>query len=379
MDSVLIVAAEASSSLYAKRLLELWQNKKIKPFGIGTRDMEALGFECLGRSEDLAVVGLQEVIKHFPLIRRTFHSLVEQARLRKPKFALLLDYPDFNLRLAKKLKQLGIPVIYYISPQVWAWRTSRVHQIKKVVDRMLVLFPFEKVFYDKYGVSSEFVGHPLLDEIGPQYFNQKDLNEKRSRYGFKPDELVLGLMPGSRRSEIKHHLATQLKVAQNLCTKIPNLRVALLVAPTLDLEEVRAQLGAFDFSLRLIQAEPFEMICLTDVILCASGTATLMVGLMQKPMVIMYHMNAFTAFFAKRFVKATAYFGMINLILNRLVVPELFQDQANVEALSHHLENFLIHPDVRKKTAEELKETEHKLGDKGATQRVAKILEPYFE
>src|SRR4051812_39176887 len=184
-NSVLIVAAEASSSIYAQRLLEYWAEHevKVKPFGIGSESMRKLGFEVLGRSEDLAVVGLQEVISHFPLIRKTFHSLVDEAAKRRPKFALLLDYPDFNLRLAKKLKALGIPVIYYISPQVWAWRTSRVNLIRKVVDHILVLFPFEEEFYQKNNVKVSFVGHPLLDELNREIFDKEIRKERRQRYG----------------------------------------------------------------------------------------------------------------------------------------------------------------------------------------------------
>lgn len=375
--SVLIVAAEASSSLYAQRLLEHWQaqERKVAAFGIGSRPMEKLGFEILGRSEDLAVVGLQEVIAHFSQIRQTFHALVEQARLRKPKFALLLDYPDFNLRLAKKLKALGIPVVYYVSPQVWAWRKSRVHTIKKVVDRMLVLFPFEKDFYQQYDVPVDFVGHPLLDEISGRLVDPKFWVEQRQKYGFSPKDVVLALMPGSRRSELKHHLATQLAVGERLARKHPNLQVALLVAPTFEVEELKAQLPDLKFSLRLIRSEPFEMIGLADVVLCASGTATLMVGLMGKPMVIMYRMNRFTAWIAKLFVRSTPYFGMINLVLGRRTVPELFQEQANVERLADELSAMIESPQLRADIEEDLKRAQHLLGDRGATVRVDRILQ----
>ena len=379
-DSVLIVAAEASSGLYAQRLLELWksQGRDVHAFGIGTRAMEQLGFEILGRSEELAVVGLQEVIAHFPLIRRTFHSLVSEAAKRKPKFALLLDYPDFNLRLAKKLKALGVHVIYYVSPQIWAWRQSRVYEIKKVVDRMLVLFPFEKDFYNKFGVPADFVGHPLLDEISDRFFDPREFDDRRAKYGISHDEILLALMPGSRRSELKHHLEVQMQTAAALCEALPQLRVALFVAPTFQLREIRQMLPEFNFPLQLIQDEPFEMIRMADVVLCASGTATLMVGLLGKPMVVMYRMNPLTAFLAKRFVKHTAHFGMINLVLGDRKVPELFQEQASVDGLSQALLPFLKDADLRQKTSAELVKARYLLGDKGATQRVDQILQQYF-
>ncbi len=379
MDSVLIVAAEASSSLYAQRLLEHWQaeGREVHAFGIGSRPMEKLGFECVGRSEEMAVVGLQEVIKHFPLIRKVFHGLVEEAKKRKPKLALLLDYPDFNLRLAKKLKALGIPVIYYISPQVWAWRTGRVKLIKRVVDHMLVLFPFEEPFYREHGVRVDFVGHPLLDELPPT-LSEKDFLFEKQKFGLGPDELVLGLMPGSRHSEIHHHLRTQLEAAAIVMRRMPNVRPVLMVAPTLERSDFQEQLADFPFPIQIIKDSPLKMISLADVMLVASGTATLMVGLMEKPMVIMYRMNAVTAWLAKKLVTKTRFFGMANLIMGRAVVPELFQEEANPERLAAELLRFLDDPEERKRVRSELALIKEKLGNKGATANVARILEEYF-
>lgn len=379
--SVLIVAAEASSSLYALRLLQEWkkQGKNISAFGIGSRDMEKEGFEILGRSEELAVVGISEVLAHFGEIKQAFYSLIEQARVRKPKVALLLDYPDFNLRLAKKLKALGIPVVYYISPQIWAWRTGRVNTIRERVDRMLVLFPFEKEFYEKNQVPVDFVGHPLLDELSPMLFDEKERNYHRGKYGIHENDTLLALMPGSRRSELKHHLAAQIQTARKLRETHPDLKIALFVAPTFEKEEIQAQLGAVDFPILLIKDEPFSMISLADVVLCASGTATLMVGLMEKPMVIMYRMNPMTAFLAKRFVKHTAHFGMINLILNDRVVPELFQEQASPEEMAKALSEMIGSREVYQTLRARLASAKDRLGNKGATQRVAEALQPYLD
>lgn len=381
MNDILIVAAEASSSLYAKRLLEYWKAEGIpvRAFGIGSRDMEALGFECLGRSEDLAVVGLQEVIAHFSEIKDVFYKLIEEAKKRKPKAVLLLDYPDFNLRLAKKLKALGIPVVYYISPQVWAWRQSRVHTIKARVDKMLVLFPFEKDFYQQHGVDVEFVGHPLLDEIDGKYFDEKNIAFKRARYGIQEGEKLLALMPGSRKSELNHHLDVQLATASELLKTHPNLKVALFVAPTISMEAMRARLTNLKIPVMLIQDEPFEMIQLADVVLCASGTATLMVGLLQKPMVIMYRMNPFTAMMAKMFVRATKFFGLINLVLDREAVKEYFQEKASIANLTAEISRLLNDSIAYKQTVQDLSAAHQNLGEKGATKRVAKALQPYLE
>lgn len=377
----MIVAAEASSALYAQRLLELWQQegKTINAFGIGSRSMEAIGFEIVGRSEELAVVGFQEVLAHYSDIKKTFNHLLELAQKRRPKVALLLDYPDFNLRLADKLKQMGIPVVYYISPQVWAWRTSRIHKIKSVVDKMLVLFPFEKEFYDKYSVPVEFVGHPLLDELEDKYFDKRHLDEQRSKYGIKEGEILLALMPGSRRSELKHHLPTQFEVAGRIHKKNPNVKIALLVAPTFSKEEFQSLMPNYQFPLMLIKDNPLAMISLADVILSASGTATLLVGLLEKPLVIMYKMNFITAYIAKKFVKSTKYFGMINLVLNKMVAPEFFQEKANPDILQSELEKFIESPQLRQSKAKELSVAKKLLGERGATKRVALALEEFLE
>lgn len=377
---VLIVAAEASSALYAQRLLEHWQNNnyRIKAFGIGSHAMQKLGFQCVGRSEELSVVGITEVIKHYGKIRGVFHELIRQAELRKPKVILLLDYPDFNLRLAKKLKPFGIPIVYYISPQVWAWRKSRIHIIKKYVDRMLVLLPFEKEFYSAHGVEVDFVGHPLLDEIDPKLFDQKERSIARKRYGVLDNELLVGLMPGSRFSEIKHHFDVQLRVAEKLYSQNKSVKFALLVAPTFSIDEFKKYLPSIQLPLQIIRDEPLKMVSLTDVVLCASGTATLVVGLMKKPMVIMYIMNTFSAWLAKLFVKGTAHFGLINLVLGERVVPELFQSDANVDQLSLELSRYLNDIKLRQQTTEKLEKSHYVLGQKGATQRVAQILNSYI-
>lgn len=376
---ILIVAGEASSSLYAQRLIEHWQSQgqNHRAFGIGSRAMEKLGFQCLGRSEEMAVVGLQEVIRHFPLIRRVYNSLLTECDREKPDVALLLDYPDFNLRLAKDLKKRGIPVVYYISPQVWAWRRSRVRLIKRVVDRMLVLLPFEETFYRERGVQASFVGHPLLDEIAQRQDSPETRRRQRERYGIAPDEIVLALMPGSRESELRHHLRDQIAAAELLAQRYPKLRVMLLCAPTIERERLSPAVAEATVPITILRDAPLDMIALGDIVLVASGTATLMVGLMEKPMVIMYRMNALTAWIARRLVTYTRYFGLVNLVLGRLVATELFQELASPAGMATELEK-LLDPAVHAEQARALSELKSKLGQRGATVRVAESLHPYF-
>lgn len=216
-QSVMIVAAEASSAAFAIRLLESWKKhgRNIHAFGVGSQDMENLGFERLGKSEEMAVVGAAEIISQFRLLKSVFDRLVEEAARRRPRVVIVMDYPEFNLMLSKKLHALGIPVVYYISPQIWAWRQGRVKTIRKYCRKVFLLFPFEKKFYDAHQVSSEFVGHPVLDELDPKLFDEEHRLNSRRRCGIQDSDIVLGLMPGSRRMELKQHMAIQLEVARN--------------------------------------------------------------------------------------------------------------------------------------------------------------------
>lgn len=380
MNSVLIVAAEASSVLYGQRLLEYWADKgqEVDAFGVGSRGMEERGLEIIGRSEELGDFDFIDVLSHGLKVKRVFNSLLKVAKKRRPKFALLLDYPIFNLKLAVKLKRLGIPVVYYIPPEIWAWRRGRLKTIKRVVDKVLVIFPFERDIYKAHGIPVVFVGHPLLDEVDEKYFLEDNFHLNRSRYGIGPGDKLLGLMPGSRFSELKFHLYVQLEVASQLVKEDPKLRVALLVASSFDIDEIKRRLPRLNFPLTFIKAQPFKMIQMTDAVLCSSGTATLLVGLMQKPLVIMYKVRAFTALFCRLFVKVK-YFGIVNHLLDKEVGKEYFQEQANTKNLTNATKEILYDEGYINSSRSELKKLRYTLGDKGATVRVAKEVEEFFK
>lgn len=381
MDQVLIVAAEASSVTYAQRILELWkkQGRKVHAFGVGSQDMEDIGFERLGKSEEMAVVGAAEIISAYSHLKSVFDNLVSEAEKRRPKVAIVMDYPEFNLMLAKKLHALGIPVVYYISPQVWAWRKGRVKTIKKYCKKVFVLFPFEVKFYEEHGVPCEFVGHPLLDEIDDRLLTDETYRKThRNQCGIRDDEIVLGLMPGSRRLELKQHFQIQLDTARILSKKYPNLKILILTAPTFTKEQIQDQLEDFRLPYILLKDEPFRMIHLVDMMLVASGTATLQVGLMRKPMVIMYRMKWLTGIFAKLFVRGAKYFGMVNLILDKEAVPERFQSEVTPQNLAQLLERYIKDGDYYHQVINDLSQVRQHLGDKGATERVVKSLEEFF-
>jgi len=380
MNEVLIVAAEASSVTYAQRLLEYWQRRQfpVKAFGVGSQDMEKLGFERIGKAEEMAVVGAAEIISAYSRLKKVFDDLVAAAATRRPKVAIVMDYPEFNLMLAKKLHALGIPVVYYISPQVWAWRKGRVKTIKKYCKKVFVLFPFEVPFYQEHGVPCEFVGHPLLEELEDKLFDPAYLKTHRNQCGIRDDEVVLGLMPGSRNLELKQHFAIQLEVARKLAKKYQNLKILIMVAPTFDKEKLEPYLEDFRLPYVIMKDEPSRMVHLADYVLVASGTATLMVGLLQKPMVIMYRMKFLTGVFARLFIRGVKYFGLVNLILGREVCPERWQSDANPETLFALMDRYLQDPSYAAKVRGELAELRQHLGDKGATERVAHSLEEFF-
>lgn len=377
---VLIISAEASSNLYAQRILELWKknNQMVHAFGVGSQEMEKLGFERLGKAEEMALVGAAEIIEHYSDIKKVFNQILDEVKKRKPKFALLLDYPEFNLRLARELKSLQIPVFYYISPQLWAWRKNRVFQMKEYCEKVFLIFPFEIPFYEKHQVKYEFVGHPILDELNDDYLDRNKIENERQRCGIKKQEIVLGLMPGSRRGELQRHFLLQLEVARRLAKKVENLKILILCAPSFEKEDLFPYLENFKVDYMIMKTEPFKMIALTDLILAASGTATLMVGLLEKPMVIIYKMKWLTGIIAKLLVKGVKFFGITNLILEKEVSPERFQEKANVDHIESLVFELIANRDIYQKQVSELRLLKQKLGNKGATDRVVKILNNYL-
>lgn len=381
MDQVLIVAAEASSVTYAQRVLETWkkQGRKIHAFGVGSQDMENMGFERLGKSEEMAVVGAAEIISQYSHLKGVFDTLVAEAEKRRPQVAMVMDYPEFNLMLAKKLHALGISVVYYISPQVWAWRKGRVKTIKKYCKKVFVLFPFELPFYQEHGVPCEFVGHPLLDELDDRLLNDPEyLKTHRNQCGIQDNEIVLGLMPGSRRMELKQHFQIQLDTARILSKKYANLKIVILTAPTFSKEQMQEYLEDFRLPYILLKDESFRMIHLVDIMLVASGTATLQVGILRKPMVIMYKMKWLTGVFAKIFVRGTKYFGLVNLILGKEAVPERWQGDVTPENMAKLVERYIVDPAYKAQVIADLERVRQYLGDRGATQRVVKALDEYL-
>ncbi len=382
-SSILIIAAEESSAQYGEQILKNWKNlvgPSCSFYGVGNKAMENQGFHRLGLSEDLAVMGAVEVFGKIKLIKNVYNQIVEKVTESSPQCALLIDYPGFNLKMAKRLNELKVPVIYFISPKVWAWKSGRVELIKKYVDELLVIFPFEVDFYKKHGLEVNYVGNPLV-EMYSQFKKNNDIGNSDVLLfnKFKNKKSIrIGLMPGSRKSELKNHLRIQVEAVLNLDQEIENIVAVLLLAPSIEVSQLSEWCPAEKLEkIKIIQKLPFEMISSVDVILCASGTATLMVALARKPMLVMYKMNIITGFLAKIFVNKIKHFSLVNILLNRYSVEEMFQAQVSPINISKKLSHLIMNQKVQEKLSADYLELESKLSKKNAFENVISVLKKY--
>lgn len=352
-----IVAGEASGDLHASEVIH--ELKRLEPelrmFGIGGDRLAAEGMELLHHAREMGIVGLVNVIKHLPMFRRVFDELIARIEAERPDAVLLVDYPDFNLRVAKKCRELGLKVIYYISPQLWAWRRGRVKQIAKNVDRMIVIFPFEETFYREANVPVAYVGHPLVEQL--------EGIERRKPRG---ETLRIALMPGSRRMEVASLLPPMLD-AIAILRRERDLDAYLIQAPTISLAELQPYLAAKNAGVRIVPHDGGQALADADVALSSSGTATLESAFLGTPVVVMYRLSRATYFLARRLVKLP-HFSLVNIVAGKRVVPELLQDEVNGERIAAEVRSLVARSaDVRR----ELAVIRTKLGEPGASQRVA--------
>jgi len=361
---LLVVAGEASGDLHGARLIsELRQRVPgLAAFGLGGDEMRAAGLQSVAHSSEVAVVGITEVLKVLPRIREVFADLLHEVDRRRPALAVLIDFPDFNLRLARQLKERGLEIVYYISPQVWAWRKGRVKTIARLVDRMLVLFPFEVDFYRGYGVDVIHVGHPLVDEVPvlPQVWD---------RSGEEAGPFRIALLPGSRLSEVEALLPTLLAAVERLAGQLP-IEARIIRAPTVPREILDEAVELSGLSVAIVDSDRFAAVADSHVALCASGTATLEVGLLGTPMVMVYRLASWTYLLARLMVRLPNV-ALVNLVLGRRVVPELIQGQANPERIAAEAARLLTDAGARQEMRAALAEVRCRLGAGGASRRAA--------
>lgn len=359
---VCIVAGEASGDLHAaavvRNLREL--DPTLEAFGFGGDLLVTEGVRILHHVRELGIVGLSNVIRHLGMFRRVFRELLEEIRSERPDVIVLVDYPDFNLRLARAVKPLGIPVVYFISPQVWAWRRGRVHAIARTVDHMLVLFPFEQEFYENHGVPVTYVGHPLVEQLE---------GVRRPRGLPAADRpLRVALLPGSRKMEIESLFPAMLDAVEEL-RKSRDTEAFLIKAPTIDSASVRSMIEARGSDVRIVPHDGGRTLATADLAISSSGTATLEAAVIGVPVIVMYRLNRSTFALARLLVKVP-HFSLVNIIAGRKIVPELIQSDVSGEKIAATAQALLA-PERYLEVLSELERVRDLLGEKGSSMRAA--------
>ena len=367
---IMIVAGEASGDLHGGNLVQAIHriDPEIRFYGVGGRKLRVAGVELTADAAEMAVVGLTEVVSKLGFILKVMSQLKASLKKDRPDLLILIDYPDFNLPLARAAKKYGVKVFYYISPQVWAWRRGRIGKIKKIVDRMAVILPFEADLYKEAGVDATFVGHPLLDVVRTKYPRKDAL----VRFDLAEGVTTVGILPGSRQSEVTRLLPVMLRAAEIIKEKIKPVQFVLPLADTLDFASVSQIIAEYPVAVRLIPDEVYDVIACTDIAMVASGTATLETALMETPMIIIYKVSALS-YYIGRMVIDVDHVGLVNIIAGKEIVPELIQFEASPEKIAAAVIDILTTKGRKEDIRAELKKIRGMLGSHGAAERVARL------
>jgi lipid-A-disaccharide synthase len=374
---VLISAGEASGDLYASGLVEALRRRHsdLQFFGCAGPRMQRAGVRPVVDASDIAVVGLVEVVAHIPRIYKQFKKLVQFARAEHPQAAILTDSPDFNLRLARKLHALGIPVIYLVAPQVWAWRGGRLPQIRKNVDRLLCIFPFEPEFFARHGIDSVDIGHPLTRLLQPSAGRE----ELRARYNIAPSNPFVALLPGSRAGEVVRHLPILIKTVQRIqeAGLKPRPRFVVAVPPGVVPSSFRERIS--ESSIQVLEGQTWDVLACTDLALAASGTVTIEAAILGTPMIAFYRVNSLSWLMGKHLVKVPFY-SMVNLVAGRRIVPEFIQNDVTAARLADEALWLLGDPTARDRMRVELRTVAQKLSRAQDPMEVAaSVVDKYLE
>ncbi len=369
--SAMIVAGEASGDIYGAHLV--LAIKKLTPdigfFGLGGPEMEKVGVRIMYQLSAMAVVGMTEVIPRIRYIFRALRELKMILTVSPPDLLILIDYPGFNLNLARKAHSLGIPVLYYITPQVWAWRERRVRKIAKRVDRVAVILPFEKDFYRRFGLTVEYVGHPLLDVSLPKR-GKKEIRECLG-IGYERGP-ILGLLPGSRAEEIVRLMPVMISAAEIISHYYPHLYCILPLASTVREDVVKPYLKNAKIDITIGRSDTKELLKIADLALIASGTATLEAAIMETPMVIAYKVSPLSSILARFLIKVSN-IGLVNLVAGKAIVPELIQDKVTAFRLAEEGLAILKNDGLRTDMKKGLRLVKEQLGQGGASKKAAHI------
>ena len=371
---VMIVAGEASGDMHGANLVRAM--RELEPelhfSGMGGIALQRAGVRLLCDAAKIAVVGAFEVFSHLGDILAARRALIDHMRAKRPGLLILIDFPDFNLLLARQAKKFGIPVLYYISPQIWAWRKSRVHTIARLTDKVAVILPFEQAFYSGYGYAVEFVGHPLLDSVRPL----QSIEQFRRNLGIDAEQRLVGLLPGSRRKEIGFLLPDFLKAAALLAKKQPNLTFLLPQAPTIERELLEAyglREAAKHLDIRVITEDRYSMMAACDAAVAASGTVLLELAILGVPTVATYRFTALTYRLGRLLIRGLRFFSLVNLIAEREIIPELLQDAVTPERIAAELFPLMGPSPERTAMVDGFIDVCTRLGGPGASRRTAQV------
>jgi lipid-A-disaccharide synthase len=367
---VLLVAGEASGDLHgatlARALGALAPGLRLG--GMGGLEMAGQGVRLLGGIEQVAVVGGTEAIRRLPALWRAFRTLRAEIRRARPGVVVLIDFPEFNMRLARAARRVGVPVVYFIAPQVWAWRRGRVRALARDVNRVLAIFPFEVGVYEEAGVPVEFVGHPLLDVLPA-------LDRDAARAGLvNAGQRLIGLLPGSRAAELDRHLPVLLGAAERIATRHPGTHFALPIAPAVPAGPVEARLRASRVPVLALRGEAYRIMAAADLLLTASGTATLEAACFGTPMVVLYRLSRLSYVIARLLVRGVSHIALPNIVAGRTVVPELIQDQATAARVGAVALALLDDPAALVAQRAALLDVRARLGASGAGLRAARAV-----
>ena len=373
---LLLVAGEASGDLHGGNLARalLAQQPTLQLLGVGGRRMREAGVELLFDIRDLSVVGAVEAVRSLRTLWTAYHTLLDEVERAPVDAVLLIDFPGFNLKLAKALAQRGIPVLYYIAPQVWAWRPGRMHKIQRRVRKLFVILPFEAALYHEAHIDAEFVGHPLLDLVQPSGSKA----DACTRCGLDPAAPVVGILPGSRRSELQYLLRPMLEAAAQIRAQVATAQFIVPLAETLQPVDVQKAIETAPISVRLVQRQTYDVIQAADILLVASGTATLEAALIGSPMVLVYKAHLLTYLLA-RLVMRVSRIGLPNIIAGRAIVPELWQYDVTADNMAAQALALLTSPERATAMRTELAILRSQLGAPGVPERVASGLLRYLD
>lgn len=366
MREILIVSGESSGESYGAELVKEMKkfDREIKFFGVGGEEMKKEGVEILFNVQELSIIGIVEVIPHLYKLYKMKKKIVSEAKKRKLLCAILIDSPDFNLRLAKELRKNNIPVIYFISPTVWAWREGRIKKIKKYVSLLLIIFPFEKEIYERAKVPYIFVGHPLKDRIKIDLERE---NLKRS-LGLDSKLPIISILPGSRKSEIKNHLPILLESLKELRKEL-EFKAFLIKAPGIPDSLINSLVK--DNEIEIVEKDRYKFMACSDIALASCGTSNIELLLLGVPFIAFYKLSTFSYLIARTLAKVK-YASIVNIIAGRELIPELLQSEFNKKNIVEKTLHLLNSEEERRRIKEEFKKIKDVLGDEGAFYRSAK-------